>query len=196
MTVPHRAVADGTDVRTFAPGPKPKSLAQKYGLPDKPLVLYCGRCAGDGLDTWLDAAALVRKEIDAHFLVGGPENRLPAPRRRAAALGIARHVSCVEVAADKRAAFFRLGDVFATAAPDELWSQALVVALATALPVVAPDAAAMPEFVESGRNGYLFLSGNADGLAQSVVRILQNPAMARQMGAESRKIVELPRDGV
>lgn len=196
LAAPHRAISNGVNLEAYAPGPKPKALARKYRLPDKPTVLYLGGLdEGKRLDVWLDAAAAVRRDIDAHFVIGGRGAKLPALKRRAAALGIGPHVTFAGTVPDEDLpSFYRLGDVFAIGSPTELQSLATLEAMATGLPVVAADAMALPELVGSGRNGYLFLPGSADGMAESVTRILQNPAMARQMGAESRKIVERGHD--
>ncbi|MDZ4248061.1 MAG: glycosyltransferase [Patescibacteria group bacterium] len=196
LSAPHRPISNGISIEKHTPGPKPKALMKKYGLPDKPIVLYLGRLDGEKqMDVWLDAAAKVRQEIDAHFLIGGRGAKLQALKRQAAALGIAPHVTFAGVVPDEdMGQFYRLGDVFAISSPAELQSLVTLEAMASGLPVVAVDAMALPELCKSGRNGYLFLTGSADGMAESVTRILQNPAMARQMGAESRKIIEQNHD--
>ncbi|HEY8108455.1 MAG TPA: glycosyltransferase [Patescibacteria group bacterium] len=196
LAAPHRPVSNGISIEKHTPGPKPKALARKYRLPDKPIVLYMGRLDGEKqMDVWLDAAAKIREEIDAHFLIGGRGSKAGALKRQAASLGIAQHVTFTGIVPDKdMGEFYRLGDVFAISSPAELQSLVTLEAMASGLPVVAADAMALPELCHSGRNGYLFLTGSADGMTKSVVRILQNPAMARQMGAESRKIIEKHHD--
>ncbi|MDP9212293.1 MAG: glycosyltransferase [bacterium] len=196
LTVPHRPISNGVDVRRFNPSVPATALRRKLHLPEKPIVLYLGRLDGEKrMDVWLDAVPKVRKEIDAHFLIGGRGGELAALKRRAVSLGVAHHVTFAgEVADADLPAFYRLGTVFAISSPAELQSIVTLEALAAGLPVVAADAAALPELCQSGRNGYLFQPGSADGLAESLARILQNPAMSAQMGAESRKIIEASHD--
>ncbi len=196
LTVPHRPVSNGVDVQRFNPSVSPAGLRRKLRLPEKPIVLYLGRLDGEKrMDVWLDAVPQVRKEIDAHFVIGGRGGELAALKRRAVSLGVAHYVTFAEEVADQDLpAFYRLGNVFAISSPAELQSIVTLEAMAAGLPVVAADAAALPELCQTGRNGYLFLPGSPDALAKSLTRILQNPAMAVQMGVESRKIIESDHD--
>lgn len=196
LTAPHRPVSNGVDVARYRPGEFPKELASRYELPAKPIVLYMGRLDGEKkMNVWLDAVPLIRQHIDAHFLIGGRGTAMAALERQAAALGMTEHVTFAgRVEDDDLPAFYRLGDVFAIASPAELQSLVTLEAMASGLPVVVCDAAALPELCQSGRNGYLFLSGDPAGMSAAVVRILQNPSMAAKMGTESRRIVTQEHD--
>jgi 1,2-diacylglycerol 3-alpha-glucosyltransferase len=151
-----------------------------------------GRIDGEKrLDVWLQSIPLIRKEVDAHFLLGGKGGQLQRLKRLAASLGVAQHVTFAGLIEDRDLpAFYHLGNVFAISSPAELQSIVTLEAMASGLPVVACDAGALPELCKSGRNGYLFLAGDPVGMAKSLIRILQNPTMAGKMGAESRRIVE------
>lgn len=196
LAASHRPVSNGVDVRKYRPEHSGAALRHKYHLPDKPIVLYLGRLDGEKqMDVWLKGAARIRKEIDAHFLIGGRGAQTQKLKRLAAELRIAEHTTFAGVIPDEdMPAFYRLGTVFVISSPAELQSLVTLEAMASGLPVVAADAMALPELCKSGRNGYLFLPGDPRGLAQGVIRILQNPAMGKQMGAESRKIVEQNHD--
>jgi len=193
LSVPNRAISNGVDLEQYTPGPKDQALLRKLGLPkNKPIVLYVGRLDGEKrMDVWLDAAAKIVTEMDAHFLIGGRGAAVPGLKRQAAGLGISNRVTFAgPIDHDELTPFYRLGDVFAIASPAELQSLVTLEAMAAGLPIVVCDAAALPELCKSGRNGYLFLAGDPVGMAKSVGRILSNPTMGRKMGAESRKIVE------
>lgn len=196
LAVPHRPVSNGVDIKRFTPNAASAALHKKLHLPRKPIVLYMGRIDGEKrLDVWLKGAAAIRKEIDAHFLLGGRGGELPRFKRQAAELGIAEHVTFAGLVEDEDLpAFYRLGTVFAISSDAELQSLVLLEAMAAGLPVVAADALALPELCKSGRNGYLFLPGDPRGLAQAAIRILRNPKMGQKMGEESRKIVEATHD--
>lgn len=196
LTVPNRAISNGVDLKRFNPNEPTKTLREKLRLPDKPIVMYMGRLDGEKrMDVWIDSIPLIRREIDAHFLIGGGGGEIAGLKRRAAGLRVAEHVTFAGFVDDADlSAFYRLGQVFAISSPAELQSIVTLEAMAAGLPIVACDAAALPELCKSGRNGYLFLSGNPKGMAQSTIRILQNPKMGQQMGAESRKIVEKDHD--
>lgn len=196
LAVPHKPVSNGVDLQKYQPGPAAESVRKKFRLPKKPILLYTGRLDGEKrLDVWLEAAARIHKEIDAHFLLVGRGSGLQALKRQAAGLGIAGNTTFTgPVSDDDLVALYKCGTVFAISSPAELQSLVTLEAMATALPIVAVDAMALPELCHTGKNGYLFANGDAGAMAQAVLRILQKPAMGKQMGAESRKIVEAKHD--
>lgn len=198
LAVPHRPVSNGVNLQKYRPGAAAEKTRKKFHLPNKPTMLYVGRLDGEKqLDVWLRAAALVRREIDAHFLLVGRGSGLRPLKQLAARLGIAAHTTFTGPVSDEDlVALYKCGTVFAISSPAELQSLVTLEAMASGLPVVAVDAMALPELCKSGRNGYLFMTGDAAGLAQAVTKILQNPAMGKQMGGQSRKIVETNHDVV
>lgn len=196
LSVPHKAVSNGVDLQKYKPGPASEKIRRKFHLPRKPTLLYTGRLDGEKkLDVWLDAAALIAKQIDAHFLLVGRGSGLQPLKRQAASVGIADRTTFTgPVSDDDLVALYKCGTVFAISSPAELQSLVTLEAMASGLPIVVADAAALPELCKSGRNGYLFTPGDAEGMAKSAGRILTNPAMSKKMGAESRKIVERHHD--
>lgn len=196
LSVPSRPVSNGVDLMRYQPGSADTALRHKFGLPHKPVVLYMGRLDGEKrMDVWLKSIPHIRKEIDTHFLIGGRGGETENLKKLAKQLGVSRQVTFAGlIEDDDMAGFYRLGTVFAISSPAELQSLVTLEAMASGLPVVACDAGALPELCKSGRNGYLFLSGDPTGMAKSVVRILQNPTMGGKMGTESRRIVESTHD--
>jgi 1,2-diacylglycerol 3-alpha-glucosyltransferase len=72
----------------------------------------------------------------------------------------------------------------------EQWGLVVNEAMAAGLPVIVSDTAgAGADLVEEGRNGFLFSPNDEKSLAESMLRISKNPAMAAEMGEESRKII-------
>src|SRR5690606_28966874 len=57
----------------------------------------------------------------------------------------------------------------------ELQSISTMEAMASALPVVAADAMALPHLVHDGENGFLFTPGDVDDLADKLTRVLTMP---------------------
>jgi glycosyltransferase involved in cell wall biosynthesis len=66
----------------------------------------------------------------------------------------------------------------------------LLQAAASRVPVVAADAGGIPEIVRSGVNGILVPPRDPGAIADAVVKVLNNPGMARSMGHAGRRIVE------
>lgn len=67
---------------------------------------------------------------------------------------------------------------------------ALLEAMRASLPVVSTNCTNLEEIIEEGVNGYTVPVGNAAGLAEKVKRILLDPELKKQMGINSRKIIE------
>lgn len=210
LRIPRQAVSNGVDLRRFRPaamrskagGSKATrsraaaALAKQLQLPDKPTVLYMGRLDGEKrMDVWLEAARLVRRRVDAHFIIGGRGGELEKLRALAGELGIAEHVTFPGfIKEEALPELYRLSTVFAIASPAELQSLVTLEAMASGLPVVACDAGALPELCRDGKNGYLFPDGNASAMARRVIKILRYPKGGKRMGKESRRIVEQSHD--
>jgi glycosyltransferase involved in cell wall biosynthesis len=62
-------------------------------------------------------------------------------------------------------------------------------AMAMRVPVVASDVGGIPEAVEHGVNGLLVPSGDADALCDSLGRLIDDPDLARRLGAAARQRV-------
>ena len=85
----------------------------------------------------------------------------------------------VAVTAARRAeelrALLSRASVFVIASIAELQSIATMEAMASALPVVAADAVALPHLVHDGENGYLFEPDNDQQLAARIADVLTAP---------------------
>lgn len=66
---------------------------------------------------------------------------------------------------------------------------AIMEAMAMQVPVVATAISGIPEIITSGVNGILVEPENASAMADAILRIHQNPALARSMGAAARRTV-------
>lgn len=66
---------------------------------------------------------------------------------------------------------------------DEPFGIVMLEAMACGLPVVAPAAGGALEIVEDGETGLLYPPGDADAAAGHVLRLLDDPALARRLGA-------------
>jgi glycosyltransferase involved in cell wall biosynthesis len=62
--------------------------------------------------------------------------------------------------------------------------------MAASKPVVASDVHGIPEMVKNNLNGFLVPSKNPELLADKIMDLLSNPALAKQMGVEGRKMIE------
>lgn len=78
-------------------------------------------------------------------------------------------------------------DVFVLTSLWEGLPRVLPQAMATGLPIVCTQADGSAEAVEEGQNGYLVARGDTAGMAERVVRLLNDPNLRVTMGAEGRR---------
>jgi phosphatidylinositol alpha 1,6-mannosyltransferase len=125
---------------------------------------------------------------------GGPsEERLRAALPAAAFLGFRE--------GDELARIYASLDVFVHTGPSETFCQAVQEALASGLPVVAPDAGGPRDLVLPGRTGFLVpphpegagpddgVSRAADAELRAAVEALADPQLRRRFGAAARPSV-------
>ncbi len=67
---------------------------------------------------------------------------------------------------------------------------AIAEAMACGIPVVAGDIGGTSEIVKDGETGLLTPPGNVHALAGSIISLIENPGMAREMGKKGREFVE------
>jgi glycosyltransferase involved in cell wall biosynthesis len=67
---------------------------------------------------------------------------------------------------------------------------AFVEAMAMELPVVALDVGGTAEIVQHGRTGLISAAGDANGLANNIRILAENPGLRRAFGVAGRAVVE------
>jgi len=136
--------------------------------------------------TLIEAAALVRRRRpDVRFaLVGdGPERK--HLERRLGELGLRDAVHLLGTRYDVPAILAR-SDAFCLPSRAEGLSNAIMEAMAAALPVVATDAGGNAELVHDGSTGFVVPVGDATSMAERLVEVLSDPGRAREMGRRGR----------
>jgi glycosyltransferase involved in cell wall biosynthesis len=140
-------------------------------------ILFVGRITGEKqLDVLLGAFALLPESIDATLeIVGGGDQRRNL-EHLASTLGIAGRVQFTGYVTETqlREAYTR-ATVFAMPSIAELQSIATMEAMASALPIVAANAMALPHLVHDNENGFLFSPGNQQELADKLEYVLTLP---------------------
>ena len=126
------------------------------------------------IDVTLKAVAKLDPALDVKVdIVGGGDQRKNL-EQLSRQLGLTDRVTFYGRISDEdlRAVYSR-ASMFVIASIAELQSIATMEAMASALPVVAADAVALPHLVHDGENGYLFPPGDVDALADRITRVLK-----------------------
>lgn len=162
------AVSCGIDAHNYTPDFTPRTANR---------ILFVGRITGEKhIDVLLKAMKLLPATLDAHLQIVGGGDQLKNLQAMAETTGITDRVEFLGYVSDQelREAYSR-ATVFAMPSIAELQSIATMEAMASALPVVAADAMALPHLVHDGENGYLFRPGDAQDLADKLERVLTMP---------------------
>ncbi|KHK97660.1 glucosyl transferase [Microbacterium mangrovi] len=137
-------------------------------------ILSVGRLTNEKqLDVTLKAIAKLDPALDATFDIVGSGDQRHRLEQLARDLGLADRVTFHgHTSDDDLRALYSKASVFAIASIAELQSIATMEAMASALPIVAANAVALPHLVHDGENGYLFEPGNVDELAARLTDVL------------------------
>jgi glycosyltransferase involved in cell wall biosynthesis len=177
-----RLIANGLDIRHFAPVPPGGDIRR--------IVMVANLRAEKGQDLLLAAAPrILARYPDASFTFVGDGPRREALETLTRALGITRHVRFMGESRDV-AAILAKHDLFVLPSRSEAFPNALIEAMATALPVVATGVGGIPEVVRSGVNGRLVPPDDVDALADAVLALMDDPATAADLGRAARADVE------
>lgn len=156
-------------------------------------ILCVARLAEDkDHKTLLDAFAIVaRSDPNARLvLVGeGPEEKNLKKHATSLPQNCRGRIEFCGADGDT-AKYYANADVFCLSSIREGQPNAIMEAMACGLPVAATSVGGIPELVENEKSGLLSPAGDADALAQNILKILQNPEMAAAMGARGREIAE------
>jgi glycosyltransferase involved in cell wall biosynthesis len=106
----------------------------------------------------------------------------------ASSLGIRQHVMFLGSRQDTLELLSTF-DVFVLPSDIEGMSNALLEAMAAGRPVVATDVGGNPEVVVDGETGFLVPPGDGERMAAAIVKLLESPDMAEEMGAAGRRRV-------
>ncbi|MFC6355759.1 glycosyltransferase [Luethyella okanaganae] len=161
-----RAISCGIDAHNYSPNFEPRAENR---------VLFVGRVTGEKqIDVLLKAIALLPAELDAKLEIVGGGDQMRNLQHLAETLGIADRVIFDGYVTDEklRTAYSR-ATVFAMPSIAELQSIATMEAMASALPVVAADAMALPHLVHDGDNGLLFEPSNPRDMAVKLRTVLE-----------------------
>ena len=85
--------------------------------------------------------------------------------------------------------YYQRASVFCMPTYREPFGIVFIEAMAAHLPIVATRVGAIPDFVEEGKNGWLVEPGDIRGIADALIKLFNNPAMARRFGQRSYQMI-------
>ncbi len=181
---PSSVISNGIDTHRYRPEARSDpDLDTRYALPAHPRILFVGRLAKDKrIDLLIQAMPKVWRAIQGHLLLVGRGDERCELEQLTRDLAVEHAVNFLGfVPEEDLPALYRQSDLFAIASECEVQSIPTIQAAASGLPIVGVRAGALPELIESGRNGYLFPPGDVGRLSEALVRILSDNNLAHAM---------------
>ena len=176
-------VNEGIDLERVDAAP-PAKLHEELWLPHHAPIV--GNVAAlvphKGQRHLVEAAALVIRQVpDARFVIAGEGELRQSLERQIRDRHLDKHVTLLGFRPDVLS-LHKAFDVFVMSSVTEGLGTSLLDAMACGRPVVATSAGGIPEVVEDGRTGFLVSPRDHEAMAAAIVRLLNDPALRRQMG--------------
>jgi glycosyltransferase involved in cell wall biosynthesis len=175
-------IANGLDLDRY-------DTSARAARPRRVIATVANLRPGKGHEVLLKAAAsIVRRIPDVTFLIVGDGPRREELERLAATLRVSAQVQFAGYRTDVPE-ILRQADVFAFPSFMEASPNAVIEAMAAGLPTVATRVGGIPEVIEHDRSGLLVAPGDDRALAAALVRVIERPALASQLGEAAREAV-------
>jgi glycosyltransferase involved in cell wall biosynthesis len=184
-------ISNGLNIRRYNPDVyDEKDIVAHYDLPRRPRLLVVGRLAKDKkIDILIQAVREVKSTHAANLLLVGRGDDRQRLHALAEDLDVQNYVHFLGfVPEEDLPALYRQVDIFEIASDVEVQSIPTLQAAATGLPIIAANAAALPELVEDNKNGFLVPPDDPSAFAAAIRKILDNPAMAQEFSQASLEI--------
>jgi glycosyltransferase involved in cell wall biosynthesis len=182
-------VPNGVDVERFT-----LIVRKTISLLERPTILYVGRLVyRKGLHVLVRAMPFVLKEIpDAQLLIVGEGYMDSFLRMLIKSLNLEENVKMLGFIPDEKLSelytsshLFVLPSLYC-----ESFGITLLEAMASGRPIVASNVGGIPEVVEDGVTGLLFRRGDAQDLADKIIKVLNDNKLAQTLAFNARKLVK------
>jgi Glycosyltransferase len=188
-------VPNGVDPLMFDPADSGQQFRREHHLESAFIVLYAGAHGiSNDLEVVLEAARLTANQPNIHYVfVGdGKEKANLVAKAEQEHLtnvsffpSVAKHeMGEVMAAANACVAILRPLDLYKTTYPNKVFDY-----LAAAKPVLLVIDGVIRQVVEEAQAGIFVQPGDANSLAQAILKLNSDPAIAQQMGQNGREFV-------
>jgi len=165
-------------------------LALDMKLDGRDVVLFVGRFyAPKNLTLWIEVAHLIKKKFpNVIFLMVGSGPEVEGIKRIVHSIGLdADIVFTGSIAHEVLPAIYNIADVLLLTSLYESFGRVVVESYLSEVPVVSTETAGTLELIQHGKTGYIIPQGDAEGLAEAVVTLLQDKCLRWEMGKRGKQ---------
>jgi len=167
----------GVDTDLFSPAPKQDSVFR---------VITVGLDVRKGTHHLLELARHPQAQKIEFWLIGRPSRDLKPLLKTQSSnvkyLGTLPHARLSE--------YYTQGSVFILPSIEDGFGMAVLEAMACGLPVICSDKAGAKDITRQNTDGFVFNAGDIQALKENLLKLYENPGMAREMGRNARANVE------
>lgn len=175
-----KVIFNGVDTKTFTPG----EIKTKT-----PILIFTGRLEKEKNPIYLVKLAkkLKEKEFSFKMQIIGDGRLLPEISRLVFKYKLEENIILGgKINQEILPSIYQSADIFFTPSKSEVMPLSLLEALACGLPVVCLEKSNLESLITNGKNG-LVLKDNLDLVAESIIRLLDNRKVLKNMSIEARK---------
>ena len=136
----------------------------------------------------VEVFARIAAKVPARLLLVGDGPELGETLETARRLGVSKRVEALGEQ-DQVLPLLSISDLFLLTSEQESFGLAALEAMACKVPVIASHVGGLGEVIDHGVTGFLHASQDLDGMAESAVRLLSDPAMHLQFAEAARRTV-------
>jgi glycosyltransferase involved in cell wall biosynthesis len=190
-----RLLPNGADVELFRPLPRENPIAAQYPFGDRFVVMYSGLLGiKHGLETIIDAAALLREHKEIVFFLRGEGPRREALEAQVRELGLENVLFGGERPIEDVPYLLARADVCVTNLLPDAYLRKIVSVkvfeyLACGKPVVGALAGEGARVLEESGGGIAVAPGDARAIADAVLELQASPERREAMGEAGRRFV-------
>lgn len=182
-------VPGATDIERF----QPRSDRELGNLSEPPRFVYHGRVdARKGLLELIDAMGGVHEHRpDATLVISGIGPDVEQVQQYASSAGLSQVIEFLgytEYAAAP--SVYHHGDIFVSPTYSEGFSNTILEAMASGLPVISTDTIGVVDCIEDGRNGLLVPIKSVTPLTEAMLRLLTDAPLRRSMALQALRDVQ------
>jgi glycosyltransferase involved in cell wall biosynthesis len=184
----------GTDVNLFSPAKKNPAFWEKFGLKREPVKIISNRVLADmyDIETFIRASVIVHDSIsNVDFLIAGGGPKSDALKEYANIYGTKKGITFTGRLNDEEFAIATSScDIYVSTSPTDGGIAASVAeAMSASVPVVITDFGDNAYWLKNQTAGFIFQIGDEKGLADQLIKLVENESMRIQMGEKGRDVI-------